>query len=62
MISWAVDQLPDEKVSELGETVTSPVSAETRFKMTSAIGSLLRVMLRLSVAPDSVTEVELFVS
>ena len=38
------------------------VSAETIFKMRSASGSLFRVMLRLSVAPDSVTQVELLVS
>jgi hypothetical protein len=42
--------------------VASPVSEEAMLKTTFAKGSLLSVILRLSVAPDSVTVVEVFVS
>ena len=53
----------EEKVSELGDTVTSPVSLELISTITFDVGFLLeRTTVTLSVVPDSLSDVDPLVS
>ena len=53
----ALSQLPLVKVSVAGETVASPVSPLTMVSTTSVAGCVSSTSVKVSVLPDSFTEI-----